>query len=245
MAGSTRKKGKPVIFLVGDSTVKNGQGKGDGGQWGWGSFFEQYVDTTQVSVENHALGGTSSRTFITGRFWEKVLPGIQEGDYVLIQFGHNDGGTLNTGRARASLKGTGDEMETVIMERTGGPETVYTFGYYLRRYIRQSKAQGAIPVVLSPTPVNRWTGERINRYNETYTRWAREVAEQEGVGFIDLNELTAVKYEKMGKEAAQEKMFKDSVHTSQEGALLNCESVCEGIRQLENLNLKQYLKTSR
>ncbi|MFV0312807.1 MAG: SGNH/GDSL hydrolase family protein, partial [Dysgonomonas sp.] len=102
-----------MIFLIGDSTVKNGRGKGDGGQWGWGSFFQQFFDTTRISVENHALGGRSSRTFFTEDLWNKVLPGIRKGDYLFIQFGHNDGGPLNTGRARASLNGTGDESQVV------------------------------------------------------------------------------------------------------------------------------------
>lgn len=242
IAGSTRKNQKaPVLFLIGDSTVKNGRGDGNNGQWGWGSFFEQFFDTTRISVENHALGGRSSRTFYTEGLWDKLLPAIRQGDYVLIQFGHNDGGPLNTGRARASLKGTGNESETVIMEQTGGPQTVYTFGYYLRLYIRQAKAVGAIPIVLSPTPGNRWTDQRINRMTNTYTQWAKEVAAQENVPFIDLNERTAQKCDALGQEAAS-KLFLDSVHTSKEGAVMNGESVVEGLLALPNFSLSNYLK---
>lgn len=241
-SGSTRvNKDAPVIFLIGDSTVKNGRGKGDGGQWGWGSFFNQFFDTTRISVENHALGGRSSRTYYTEDLWNKVLPGIQKGDYLFIQFGHNDGGPLNTGRARASLKGIGEESETVIMERNGGPEDVFTFGHYLRIYIRQGKAKGAIPIVLSPTPGNRWTDGKVNRMTETYTKWAREVAEQENVRFIDLNDLTADKLDAMGEEQGKN-LFKDSVHTTKEGAIINGESVVEGLKGLENFSLNKYLK---
>jgi unsaturated rhamnogalacturonyl hydrolase len=242
VAGSTRKNHHPVVFLIGDSTMKNGRGKGDNGQWGWGSFFEQFFDTTRISVENHALGGRSSRTFYTEGLWDKVLPGIKDGDFVFIQFGHNDGGPLNTGRARASLKGIGEESQTVIMEKTGGPEEVYTFGHYLRIYIRQTKARGGIPIVLSPTPNNKWDGEKIVR-NETYRQWAKEVAEQEGAYFIDMNDLIATKYEALGPEKAKD-LFKDSVHTSREGAILNCEALIEGIRKIPELSLNQYIKSN-
>ncbi len=242
VAGSTRKNEQsPVVLLIGDSTVKNGKGEGDGGQWGWGSFFDQYFDTNRISIENHALGGRSSRTFYTEGLWSKVLPGIKKGDYLFIQFGHNDGGPLNTGRARASLKGTGEESETVIMEKNGGPEEVYTFGHYLRIYIRQAKAAGAIPIVLSPTPRNQWENGKINRMTDTYTKWAREVAEQEGVAFIDLNNITADKCDAMG-ETKGKALFIDSVHTTKEGAILNDESVIEGLKKLTNFSLNQYIK---
>src|SRR5476649_1152461 len=82
---------KPTLYLIGDSTVKNGQGNGGGGLWGWGNFIGGYFDTTRISVENDALGGTSSRTFISKGLWDKVLAKVKPGDYVMMQFGHNDG----------------------------------------------------------------------------------------------------------------------------------------------------------
>lgn len=241
VSGSSRKNATaPVLFLIGDSTVKNGKGNGDNDQWGWGSFFEQFFDTTKVSVENHALGGRSSRTFFTEGLWDKVLPGIQAGDYLFIQFGHNDGGSLNTGRARASLRGTGNESETVIMERNGGAETVYTFGHYLRIYIRQAKAKGAYPVVLSPTPGNHWTDGKMNRMTETYTKWAKEVAAQENVPFIDLNDLTAQKCDVLGQAKVKE-LYKDNVHTTRDGALMNGQSVIDGLLTLPDFGLQKYI----
>ena len=240
-SGSSRVNEKaPVVFLIGDSTVKNGKGKGDGGQWGWGSFFEQFFDTTRISVENHALGGRSSRTFFTEDLWNKVLPGIRKGDYLFIQFGHNDGGPLNTGRARASLNGTGEESQVVIMEQTGGPEEVFTYGHYLRIYIRQAKAVGAIPVVLSPTPGNKWADGKIKRMTDTYTKWAKEVAGQEGVKFIDLNARTADKLNAMGEGKAK-LLFIDSVHTTHDGAIINGQSVIEGLTDLAGFSLNQYI----
>jgi lysophospholipase L1-like esterase len=107
-------KDRPTIFTIGDSTVKNGKGDGANGQWGWGDPFQQYFDTTKVMVKNRALGGTSSRTFQTKGLWNEVLKELKKGDFVLMQFGHNDGGAINdTLRARGTIKGVGDETEGI------------------------------------------------------------------------------------------------------------------------------------
>lgn len=242
VAGSTRvNKKAPIVFLIGDSTVKNGRGDGSNGQWGWGSFFDQFFDTSKISVENHALGGRSSRTFFTEGLWNKVLSGIRSGDYLFIQFGHNDGGSLNTGRARASLKGIGNESEVVIMERDGSPEEVFTYGHYLRIYIRQAKAKGAIPIVLSPTPRNSWTNGKMDRMTETYTKWAKEVAANENVAFIDLNDLAAKKCDAMGQDKAKQ-LFLDNVHTSKDGAVMNGAAVIDGLKMNKNITLNKYLR---
>ncbi|RRN78147.1 lysophospholipase, partial [Pseudoxanthomonas sp. SGD-10] len=106
---------KPTLFLIGDSTVKNGKGKGDGGLWGWGSFLADYFDKDKIDVENRALGGTSSRTFYNNpQLWQKVLDEIKPGDFVMMQFGHNDSSPLaDTLRARGTIKGNGDEFEEI------------------------------------------------------------------------------------------------------------------------------------
>jgi len=100
---------KTTVYLVGDSTVKNGRGDGAGGLWGWGDYIGQFLDSTQVRIENHALGGTSSRTFQDKGLWDSVYHKLQKGDYVLIQFGHNDDGPINDDyRARGTIKGIGN-----------------------------------------------------------------------------------------------------------------------------------------
>lgn len=241
VAGSTRQGSKPVAFLIGDSTVKCGNGDGGDGKWGWGSFFQNYFDTTRVSIENHALGGRSSRTFFTEGLWDKVLPGIQKGDYLIMDFGHNDGGPYNTGRARASLPGTGENSQKFVMERDGSTEEVFSFGHYLRLFARQAKAKGATVIITSHTPRNSWTGDRMNRCTETYARWSSEVAKAEGCYYIDLNDLTAQKFEKMGKEKTTA-YFGDGTHNNREGAILNAESVVDGIRSIKDCSLNTYLK---
>ena len=85
IAGSTRKGNNPVLFLVGNSTMRTGTlGNGNNGQWGWGYFAGEYFDQERITVENHALGGTSSRTFYN-RLWPAVLKGVQKGDWVIIE----------------------------------------------------------------------------------------------------------------------------------------------------------------
>src|SRR5256885_1958149 len=97
---------RPTLFIVGDSTVKNGTK----GQQGWGDPIAAHFDKAKIKVENRAIGGRSSRTFQTEGRWDKILAAAHEGDFVLIQMGHNDAGPLDdASRARGTLRGTGDE----------------------------------------------------------------------------------------------------------------------------------------
>ena len=243
--GSSRKKGRPVVFTIGDSTVKNGKDDGSNKQYGWGSLLWQWFDTTRVSVENHALGGRSSRTFITEGLWDKVLAGVQKGDYVFIQFGHNDAGPLNTGRARASLRGNADNDTTVVMEATGKEETIHSFGWYMRKYARDVKAKGATPIILSHIPRNNFVTKdslQIVRNDNGFGAWCKEAAAMEKVPYIDLNDLVADKYEKMGKDSVQLMFHGDHTHTSRLGAELNAKTVAEGVKLSKNKQLKKLRK---
>ncbi|MBQ2006242.1 MAG: glycoside hydrolase family 88 protein, partial [Bacteroidales bacterium] len=188
-----RQEGKPMVFLAGDSTCKNGSGNGGNKQWGWGSFFQEYM-TDGVVVNNLAVGGLSSRTFYTGN-WPALRDQIKEGDYVIIQFGHNDMAPLNTGRARGTLNGVGPEYQTVVMEKNGAPVDVYSYGHYVRMMVRQAKMRGGIPIVVSPTPQNRWeSNHKVQRFNETFNAWCEQVAKEEGVVYINVNELAGTAY---------------------------------------------------
>jgi rhamnogalacturonyl hydrolase YesR/lysophospholipase L1-like esterase len=233
LPGVKRKGTKPLIFTIGDSTVKCGGGNGEGGMWGWGSFLETRFDTTRINVENHALGGRSSRTYYTEGLWDKVLPALRKGDFVFINFGHNDSSPIHTGRARGSLKGVGEESQVFIMEDKGGKEEVFTFGHYLRIFIRQAKAKGATVILVSLTPGNGWTQDgKIRRRSDSYGKWTKEVAEQENVYFVDLNNITADKLEALGREKTAG-LFVDGVHNTQEGAVMNVESIIEGLKKTD------------
>ena len=236
----------PTVFLIGDSTVKNGSGKGDGGLWGWGAFLGDHFDGARVRIENRALGGRSSRTYLTEGLWDKVLADLRRGDFVLMQFGHNDGGELATGRARASLKGNGNETREVTLEKTGAKEVVHTYGWYLRHYIEGAKAKGATAIVLSPVPRNIWKDGKIGRASNDYGKWAAEAARDGGALFIDLNELVARRYEAAGQPKVAADFFTaaDHTHTTRAGAQVNAAAVAEGVHSLSTSPLPQCLKAS-
>lgn len=245
VSGLSRKGNHPVLFLVGNSTMRTGTlGNGNNGQWGWGYYAHEYFDESKITVENHALGGTSSRTFYN-RLWPDVLKGVRSGDWVLIELGHNDNGPYDSGRARASIPGVGTDSLNVTIQETGANETVYTYGEYMRRFVREVKAKGAYPVLCSLTPRNAWDDNDstvVTRVNHTFGLWAKQVAEAERIPFIDLNEISARKFEKFGKEKVKYLFYLDRIHTSRFGARVNAESAIEGIRNYPGLKLAEYLK---
>lgn len=224
----------PSLFLIGDSTVRNGGGVGDGGQWGWGEpLAREELDPATINVVNRAIGGLSSRTFFTQGHWERALTLMKPGDWLVMQFGHNDPAPYNDiSRARGTIKGTGDEAIPVDNLLTGEVEVVRSYGWYLRRYIRDARERGVHPVVCTFIPRKRWQDGKVVRDTSSYAQWARTVAEEENVPLIDLNTLIADRYEAMG-EAAVEPMFADAhTHTSWVGAELNAEIVARALTAL-------------
>jgi lysophospholipase L1-like esterase len=224
----------PTLFLIGDSTVKNSWDTGGDGLWGWGRPLTAYFETTKINVENQALGGTSSRSYITGGHWARDLALIHRGDYVMMQFGHNDGGP------GGSLRGNGDETEE-RPGRGGTMETLHSYGWYIRQYIADTKAKGAIPIVCSLIPRNDWTDGKVRRNTANYGTWAQEAAKQGGAYFIDLNGIIADHYDKLGEQTVKPFFPKEHTHTGWDGALLNAQCVVEGIRGLKDLDLSKYL----
>jgi rhamnogalacturonan acetylesterase len=238
------KKVKPTLFIIGDSTVKNGSGKGDGGLWGWGDFMFQRLDTSRITIKNFALGGRSSRTFISEGLWDKVLKLVKPGDFVIMQFGHNDGGAINdNSRARGTIKGTGEETEEIDNILTKKHEIVHSYGWYMKKYISDTKVKGATPIVCSPIPRNDWKEGKVLRASGDYGKWAAESATAVGAFFIDLNELIATQYEKTGEKDVTAKYFlSEHTHTTREGAILNASIVADGIGSLKKCTLKKFLK---
>jgi lysophospholipase L1-like esterase len=233
---------KPVLFIIGDSTVRNGDGTGKNNQMGWGTVLHPFFDTSRISLRNYAIGGRSSRTFITEDRWTKVLNEMQPGDYVIMQFGHNDSGPLDdTARARGTIKGIGDESKEVYNPITKKQELVHTYGWYMRKYVREAKAKGATAIICSPIPRNDWENGKVKRADDSYGRWSAEVAKAEGAFFIDLNNRVAEKYETMGVEKVTPFFPADHTHTNKEGAELNASIVADGIRSISDLSLKKYL----
>lgn len=231
---------KPVIYIIGDSTVRNTTKPGD--LWGWGSIIGDFFDTTKISISNQAMAGRSTRTFIKEGRWDKVLSTLKAGDYVIMQFGHNEGSKPDTSRAgyRGVIRGTGEDS-LVLNWGDGKQEIVHSYGWYIRKFIRDTKAAGAIPIVCSFIPRNDWKDGKVIRPKNSFGQHAAEVAQQEKVGFIDLNNIVADKYDALGEEAVKPFFPKEHTHTSYEGARLNAASVVEGLRQLKTCSLNNYL----
>lgn len=237
------KKEKPVFYIIGDSTVKNGDGSGKQGLWGWGDFIAPYFDTAKISIRNHAIGGRSSRTFITERRWDKILATLKKGDYVIMQFGHNDAGPLDdTARARGTIKGIGDEAKEIYNPIMKKQEVVYTYGYYMRKYVRDAKVKGAIPIICSLVPRDQWKDGKVNRSKDSYAGWAEQIAKEEGAYFIDLNDLIATKYEALGQDAVKAFFPGDHTHTNINGAKLNAQTVIDELKKINPGKLNKYMK---
>jgi len=234
---------RPTLFLVGDSTVKNGTK----GQEGWGSQIDKYFDTSRINVVNRAIGGRSSRSFQTEGRWDKVLAELKPGDFLLIQFGHNDGSNpKNDPKNRGSLRGGGDETVDVDNAAVpGGKETVHSFGWYMRKYAADGKSKGATPIICSLVPRNDWKDGKVLRGAESYAKWAREAAEAEHVPFIDLNDIAARRYEQLGEAKVKEFFPHEHTHTNAAGADVNARCVVDGLRALEGTSLAQYIAPNR
>ena len=164
---------------------------------------------------------------------------IKLGDFVVIQFGHNDASAIDKEKFRGSLKGNGDE--TLVVVRDSLNETVHTFGWYMNQFIRDSKEKGAIPIVLSQTPRNEWHNNSVERKGETYCLWSKEAALKEGAFYIDINATIAAKYEELGKEKVNTFFPKDHTHTGSEGATFNALTIAESVKNAINTGLEDYI----
>ncbi|HWA09609.1 MAG TPA: GDSL-type esterase/lipase family protein [Opitutaceae bacterium] len=242
----------PTIFVLGDSTARN-PGNGKNGQpWaGWGTPIADYFDPAKAVVANVAHAGTSSRTYFNNPGdWSKVLPQIKAGDFVLLVFGINDGAAPPAGRG--SLPGTGDE--TVDVKRPDGSvETAHTYGWYMSTMATLARDKGARVYLLTVTTRNIWTNpkvkfndatptgplpadydskeDRIERGtgNGKYTQWTKDVGAKLHLPVLDLTNLCADKYEKMGRETVNA-FYSDHNHTYVPGADFVAASIVSGLK---------------
>ncbi len=240
--GSSRRGQNPVLFLVGNSTMRTGTlGNGNNGQWGWGYYAHEYFDPTRITVENHALGGMSSRTFYN-KLWQPVRQAIRPGDWVIISIGHNDNGPYDSGRARASIPGVGCDTLDVTIKESGERETVYTYGGYMRKYINDVRSMGGNPILMSLTPRNAYDEKTGKIVRKPQTEWAAYIAAVEGVPFIDLNEISGRKLDSFSRWKVDYHFLGDKIHTSKFGAELNAYSAYMGIVNSRDPKLKALMK---
>lgn len=228
---------RPTLLLIGDSTVRNGGGDGANGEWGWGEPLAELLDSERINVVNRAIGGLSSRTFRTQGHWARALALAKPGDWLVMQFGHNDAAPLTDDqRARGTIRVAQDTSQAVYNLLSHQTELVHSYGGYLRRYVAEARAAGLHPVICTPVPRKRWdeTGARIQRDDgpEGFATLARQVAAELEVPLIDLHEQVASQYETLGREAV-DTLFADAhTHTSRAGAELNARLVAAALAEL-------------
>jgi lysophospholipase L1-like esterase len=225
--------GRIRIFLIGDSTMAD-KPLIDNPECGWGEVLPLFF-SDDVVIENHAKNSRSTKSFIDEGRWQAIVEKLQAGDYVFIQFGHNDSKISDSTRYAA-------------------PQTAYRQN--LLKFIREAREKNAIPVLL--TPVNRRkfdaTDKFIDQHGE-YPGVVREIAQQEKVPLIDLHAKSQMLFEQLGPEETK-KFFlwirpgiyntivqgkEDNTHFTKYGAVKIAGLVIEGLRQLD-LPLAQYIK---
>lgn len=212
-----------TIYLAADSTVRNYDST-EYPQAGWGQFIADYL-TAEVLIENHAVGGKSSKSFITEGLFDPIMNAIEENDYLFIQFGHND-----------STKNRPERYT----------EAYDDYKHYLQQYIDAARAKKAIPVLVTPVGRLRYVnGEFLKDFGD-YCNAMKEVAEANDVFIIDLMKKSIEYLSSIGYERAKELYMitvngTDCTHSTEKGANEMARLVSQEIKEL-NCSLSSYIK---
>jgi lysophospholipase L1-like esterase len=169
---------KLKLFIIGDSTASY-YDQSRYPRMGWGQVIQKYLDKDSVEVVNGALSGRSSKSFYEEGVWNNIRENIEKGDYVLIQFGHND------------------EKEN-DPSRYSNPLT--TFRDYLKIYIYDARRSGAIPVLLTSIHRNRWNKGKIEDSHREYLTSVKDLAKEMNVQLIDIAYKSQKLFESLGED---------------------------------------------
>lgn len=230
----------PTLWIAGDSTVKS-----NSPMRGWGQELGRFFDSTKIQVANRAIGGRSSRTFYTEGRWQEILTAIKPGDFVLIQFGHNDVGPLDArGKFRGSLKSIGDEVETVT-HPDGRAEDVRSYGWYLREFARTAREKQAKVILCSPIPHMKFDrdGKFVQDWKE-WRPWVEACAKSERAAFLDLSDRIGRAYEALDRATIESHFADKGTHTNAAGALFNAGVVLAGLREIPTNPLGPFMNQS-
>lgn len=225
---------KPTLFLIGDSTMANKENPDKNPEHGWGQVLPQYL-TTGIEIQNHAVNGRSSKSFRTEGRWDQVEKQLKKGDFVIIQFGHNDQ------KIKDSTKFT-------------NPYTQYRAN--LERYVNEARAKGAIPVLMTSIVRRNFNenGVLIDTHKE-YPLVVRMVANDLKVPFVDMQLLTEQMeiaygpenskklhlYYKEGEDPYYPKGKEDDTHLSRLGAETVAKLAAKSLKALK-IGLEKYIK---
>jgi lysophospholipase L1-like esterase len=160
---------KITIYMIGDSTMANKKNPKENPEYGWGQVLPNFT-MNNIKIFNHAVNGRSSKSFRELGHWQPVFDSLNKGDYVFIQFGHNDGKETDS-------------------TRYTNPQT--SFRYNLIRYVEETRSKGAIPVLFSSIARRKFNKEGVLLDSHgNYTLITRLVAQEMNVPFVDLQYLT-------------------------------------------------------
>jgi lysophospholipase L1-like esterase len=224
IAFATPEKQHIKVFIAGDSTAANKEVKAYP-ETGWGMPFSYFFDST-VTVDNRAKNGRSTKTFIAEGLWQRLINDVQTGDYVFIQFGHNDESKEKTDRYT-----TPDEYKS-----------------NLGQFVKETRGKNATPVLLTPVTRRQFDSSgHVKETHEVYSGLVRDIAKQYGVPLIDLDEKSKALLEKFGPENSKLLFMQlqpgehpnypdgrnDNTHFNELGARKIAELVLAGIRELK------------
>jgi DNA sulfur modification protein DndE len=230
---SCEKQEKPTLFLIGDSTMAD-KPLEDNPERGWGQLLPAFFDTTQIKIENHAKNGRSTRSFIYEGRWDSVSAKLMSCDFVIIQFGHNDG----------------------VIEKTGRYSTPEEFAYNLTKFVKETRQKGATPILC--TPIVRRNFDENGVLQDTHHEYpgiVRTVAEKLQVPLIDMQVESQKIVSELGDEKSKELFLHiatgvykslpegkaDNTHFSEKGAITMAGIAVEGMKKM-NTGLEKYLK---
>ena len=226
------------VHTIGDSTMSDYKPAATPKR-GWGMYLQVFFNQDSIEVNNRGKSGASTRTFYeTENLWPSVKRQMKAGDYLIIQFAHNDEKCKGEDAYVQNAKLRAEGKDTLTDMRGTEPNTTYK--QYLRKFINEAREMGVKPILMSPIcrayfkdgKINEegrhnLTSERMNELknegDKDYVRCMREVAEEMQVPFLDMTERTREMYESEGQEICMKRYFNcgDKTHTGQEGGMLN------------------------
>jgi lysophospholipase L1-like esterase len=179
MMASTPEQAKITVYLIGDSTIADKE-RSAFPETGWGMPFKIFFDSS-VMVENHAKNGRSTRSFLAENRWNPIVEKLKEGDYVFIQFGHND-----------------ESKEKV--ERYTSPED---YKINLRKFVSETRAKNANPILLTPVTRRRFKEGKIQETHNEYSPLVLEIAKETKTPCIDLDKKSRELLQQFGEEQSK------------------------------------------
>lgn len=218
---------KRKVHTIGDSTMSEYKPAATPKR-GWGMYLQAFFHPDSVEVNNRGKSGASTRTFYeTDNLWPSVKQQMKAGDYLIIQFAHNDEKCKGEDVYVENAKLRAEGKDTLTDMRGTEPNTTYKA--YLRKFINEARAMGVTPILMSPICRAYFKDGKINdegrhvlSADKDYVRCMREVAEEMSVPFLDMTARTKDFFEYAGQETCMAQYFNcgDKTHTSASGGMV-------------------------